>query len=206
FVAPSLAEALSEGGEDLLRSHRREVAVVFTDLRGWTPFSETGEPEDVMTVLNELHQSVGPLVFEHQGTILQFTGDGLLILLNDPLPCEDPAGRAVHLAMAMQERMRGLGASWRRRGHELDMGVAVAFGYATCGRIGFEGRYEYTAIGTVVNLASRLCAAAKPGQVLVSQRVQALVDDQVEAELAGEMELKGFARAVPVYSVVGERR
>jgi class 3 adenylate cyclase len=176
---------------------------VFTDLRGYTNFSETAEPEDVMTVLHELHEAAGPLVFEHHGTIAQFTGDGMMIIFNDPVPCEEPAMRAVEMATALRDRIGPLADQWRKRGHDLDMGIGVAMGFATCGRIGFEGRYEYTAVGTVVNLASRLCGVAKGREILVSQRVQAMVGDRVPLEPAGEFELKGFGRPVAAYSVTG---
>lgn len=205
FLAPQIADALMSGGEGVLESHRREVAVLFCDLRGFTPFSETAEPEDVMAVLRELHDAVGPLVFEHQGTLAQFTGDGMMVIFNDPVPCEDPARRAVALAVGMVASAARLTAQWQRRGHVLEMGAGVAFGFATCGRIGFEGRSEYTAIGTVVNLASRLCAAAKGGEVLVSERVYAMVEPVVEAAPAGDLALKGMSRPVAAYNVTGLR-
>ncbi|MEX0783478.1 MAG: response regulator [Dehalococcoidia bacterium] len=201
FVPPQLAEVIESGGAELLKSHRREITVLFCDLRGFTPFSETAEPEDVMSVLAELHEAVGPSIFELGGTLAQFTGDGMMVFFNDPVPCDEPAWRAVQLAMAMRDRAEGLSESWRRHGHELRLGVGIAVGYATCGQIGFQGRYEYTAIGTVTNLASRLCAEAAGGQVLVSGRVVALVDGRVNAEPIGELTLKGFARPVPAYAI-----
>ena len=168
FVPPQLAEVIAAGGMDMLKSHRREITVLFCDLRGFTPFSETAEPEDVMAVLREMHEAVGPLIFQQGGTLAQFTGDGMMVFFNDPVPCDDPAGKAVMLALGMRDRVAELAIGWRRRGHDLQMGVGVAVGYATCGQVGFEGRFEYTAIGTVTNLASRLCAEAKGGQVPVS--------------------------------------
>ena len=205
FVAPQIADALLSGGEDALTSHRREIATLFCDLRGFTPFSETAEPEDVMAVLRELHDAVVPLVFEHHGTLAQFTGDGMMVIFNDPVPCPDPALRAVTLAVEMAARCRELSAQWRRRGHVLEMGAGVAHGYATCGRIGAAGRFEYTAIGTVVNLASRLCAAAKGGEVLISERVYAMVEPHVDAAPAGDLELKGMSRPVQAWLVHGMR-
>ncbi len=201
FLPPQVADAISEGGIDNLKSHRREVSVLFCDLRGFTPFAEHAEPEDVMAVLGELHGTLGPLVFAQGGTLSQFTGDGMLVIFNDPMPCDDPAGRAVTLALAMRDRAEELSAIWRRRGHELKLGVGVATGYATCGRVGFEGRYEYAAIGTVTNLAARLCSEAEGGQVLISQRIATLLEGRVEAGLMGNIEFKGIAKPVPTWAV-----
>jgi len=201
FVAPQLAEILMSGGEGVLESHRQEIAVLFCDLRGYTSFSETAEPEDVMAVLRELHAALVPLVFTHQGTLAQFTGDGMMVIFNDPIPCDAPALRAVGLGVEMIRRSTELAEGWRRRGHGLEMGAGVALGYATCGRIGYEGRFEYTAIGTVVNLAGRLCGEAKGGQLLVSERVHGAVDGRYPTNSAGELALKGFTRPVPAYSV-----
>lgn len=201
FVAPQLAEILMSDRDGVLESHRREIAVLFCDLRGFTPFSETTEPEDVMDVLRELHEAVVPLVFAHEGTLAQFTGDGMMIIFNDPIPCTDAALRAVELGVKMIERAGELAEVWRKRGHLLEMGAGVALGYATCGRIGYEGRFEYTAIGTVVNLASRLCGEARGGQLLVSERVASAVEATHQVEEAGELALKGFGRPVTGYAV-----
>jgi adenylate cyclase len=201
FLPPQLADVITSGGIDLLKSHRREVTVLFCDLRGFTPFAERSEPEDVMAVLAELHNAVGPLVFTHGGTLAQFTGDGMLVIFNDPIPCDEPARRAVSLAIAMRDSAEALSETWRRRGHELRLGVGVATGFATCGQVGFEGRYEYAAIGTVTNLASRIQAEAKGGQVLISQRVYTMLDGAVQAEHLGDIEFKGIARPVPTYLV-----
>lgn len=203
FVAPQLAEILMSDRDGILESHRREIAVLFCDLRGFTPFSETSEPEDVMAVLRELHEAVVPLVFAHEGTLAQFTGDGMMIIFNDPIPCADPAVRAVDLGVKMIERAGELAEVWRKRGHLLEMGAGVALGYATCGRIGYEGRFEYTAIGTVVNLAARLCGEARGGQLLVSERVAGIVEASHHVENVGELALRGFGRAVTGYSVAG---
>ena len=170
---------IDSGDESLLDSHRREIVVVFCDLRGFTPFAEQSEPEEVMTVLREYHRALGELIDEYEGTLERFTGDGLMVFFNDPVTCDDPAWRAVAMAMAMQDRVAGLAVGWSRRGHELGFGVGVAQGYATLGRIGFEGRSDYAAIGSVTNLAARLCAEASAGQVLVSQRVFSAVEDRV---------------------------
>lgn len=205
FVTPQLAEAIAAGGDSILASHRREITVLFCDLRGFTAFAETAEPEEVMAVLREFHHAVGPMIFEHGGTIAQFTGDGMLVFFNDPVPLDDPAWDAVRLAIAMQERTAGLSQQWRRRGHDLALGIGIAVGYATCGEIGFEGRTEYTAIGTVVNLAARVCAMAPGGRILVTNRVHAAVDDRVAASSLGDHEFKGFSRPVPIYQIDGAR-
>jgi class 3 adenylate cyclase len=201
FVPPQLAEVIASGGIDLLKSHRREIAVLFCDLRGFTSFSETAEPEDVMAVLQEMHDAIGPLIFEHGGTLAQFTGDGMMVFFNDPIPCDDPAWDAVQLARGMQERVQRLAAGWLARGHNLQLGVGVAMGYATCGQIGFEGRYEYTAMGTVTNLAARLCGEARGGQTLVSDRIRSLLEGRATAEPAGELALRGFARAINAFEL-----
>ena len=203
FLSPQLADVISApGGERQLESHRREITVVFFDLRNFTRFAETAAPEDVMAVLNEYHAAFGPLIFEYEGTLERFTGDGIMVFFNDPVPCPDPTARAVRLGLAARERVRGLRVSWRKRGYELDLGVGIAAGYATLGRIGFEGRFDYAAIGPVTNLAARLCGEASPGQILLSQRAYAAVEDLVDAHLLGDLQLKGFSRPVPTYSVL----
>ncbi len=201
FVPPQLMEVIEAGGSELLKSHRRDITALFCDLRGFTSFAERSEPEDVMEVLREMHDAVGPLIFELGGTLSQFTGDGMMVFFNDPIPCEDPARRAVTLAIGMRDRVAVLSDAWKTRGHDLTLGVGVAAGYATCGQIGFEGRFEYTAIGSVVNLAARLCGEAKGGQVLVSDRVVAMLGDALRADRIGEIELKGLARPTPVFEV-----
>jgi class 3 adenylate cyclase len=203
FFSPQLAELmLSTGREHLLESHRREVTVVFCDLRGFTAFSETAEPEEVMGVLGEYHALLGHLIFQFEGTIERFAGDGLMVFFNDPLPCPDPAVRAVRMAVAMRRQMVELTERWRKRGNELGFGVGVAQGYATLGMIGFDSRVDYGAIGPVTNLASRLCGEAQDGQILVSQRVLAAVESLVEIQAVGELILKGFLRAVPAWNIV----
>ena len=201
FVSPQLAEALAANGDSILKSHRREITVLFCDLRGFTAFAETAEPEEVMDVLREFHHAVGPMIFEHEGTIAQFTGDGMLVFFNDPIPCAEPAWLAVHLAIVMRDRTTELSQHWRKRGHELELGIGIAVGFATCGEIGFDGRTEYTAIGTVVNLAARICAIAPGGQILVTNRVHGAVEDRVVARPLGDIEFKGLSRPVPTFEI-----
>ena len=199
FLSPTLAEMILMQGESILESHRREIAVLFADLRGWTAFSVTTEPEEVMGVIREFHQAMGRLILRFEATVGWFAGDGLMVWFNDPIPCPDPATRAVRMAVAMRSVMAELTSKWRRRGHELDFSVGIALGFATLGRIGFEGRYDYGAIGNVVILAQRLSAEAKPEQILLSQRVQAAVENDAETSPVGELTLKGFTRPVPAF-------
>jgi adenylate cyclase len=190
FFSPQLADLIVAGGAgDPLRSHRREVTVVFIDLRGFTSFAETAEPEDVMELLREYHAEMGRLILEHEGTLERFTGDGIMIFFNDPVEVSNPQERAVRMAVAM-------------RGHDLSAGLGMATGYATIGAIGFEGRWDYGVIGSVTNLAARLCAEAQPGQILVSQRFLNRVEDLVQAELLGEFELKGFSRVITTFNIL----
>lgn len=203
FFSPQLSElVVSAGGEKLLQSHRREVTVVFCDLRGFTAFSEAAEPEEVMDVLREYHTILGNLIFRFEGTLERFAGDGLMVFFNDPLPCEDHAERAVRMAVAMRHEMDDLTQQWHKRGHQLAFGMGIAQGYATLGMIGFEGRVDYAAVGPATNLASRLCDAAQGGKILISQRVFAAVEELVEAESVGELSLKGLRHPVPAYNVV----
>jgi class 3 adenylate cyclase/CheY-like chemotaxis protein len=206
FFSPQLAELIVAGGaDDPLRTHRREVTVVFVDLRGFTAFAETAEPEEVMGVLREYHAEMGRLIVAHEGTLERFTGDGMMIFFNDPVEVRNPAERAIRMAVAMRDGVGGLAARWRKRGWDLSLGVGIAQGYATIGAIGFEGRMDYGAIGTVTNLAARLCGEAAGGQILVSARVAGAVEDIVEADDVGPVTLKGLARPVPVWSVRGLR-
>jgi adenylate cyclase len=199
FLAPQLAQAIvTAGDEKVLENHRREVVAMFCDLRGFTAFAETAEPEDIMEVLREYHGAIGPLIRKYEGTLDRFTGDGMLIFFNDPLPCEDAPQRAARLALEMRDAVATLVPKWARRGHRLGFGVGMAQGYATLGRIGFEDRFDYTAIGAVINLAARLCGDAADGQVLASGRLAAKIEDLVEIEDLGERELKGMARPAAV--------
>jgi len=202
FLAPQIAElVLSSGGEQLLESHRREVSIVFCDLRGFTAFAETAEPEEVMTVLREYHDGLAGLIHSFEGTLERFAGDGLMILFNDPLPCPDPCERAVKMAVQMRDRVIDLAAKWRKLGHDLGFGVGIAHGFATLGRISSQGRFDYTAIGRVVNLAARLCGEAKTGQILIDGKVHSAVETLIEFESVGELTLKGFHRPVAAFDV-----
>jgi adenylate cyclase len=203
FFSPQLAELIVSGdAEDPLKTHRREITVVYLDLRGFTAFAETSEPEEVMGVLHEYHAAMGELILQHEGTLEHFAGDGMMIFFNDPVPIANPAERAIRMTLAMRERVKDLTVKWRKLGYDLDFGVGIAQGYATIGAIGFEGRWEYGAIGSVPNLAARICGEAKPGAILVSQRLLGRVEELVEAEPAGELSLKGFHRPVTAYNIV----
>jgi adenylate cyclase len=202
FLAPQLAELIvSQGDEKILESHRREIVVVFCDLRGYTAFTETAEPEDQLSFLREYHGTLGPLVSQFEGTLDHFAGDGIMVFFNDPVPCPDPAERAVKMAMATREAAGKLIAAWRRHCSELGFGAGIALGYATLGQIGFSDRSGYTAIGTVSNLAARLCAEAKDGQILISGRVAAAVEKAVPLEDLGSLALKGLSQPVSTFNV-----
>ncbi len=203
FFSPHLADLIIRGGaDDPLKTHRREVTVVFLDLRGFTAFAETAEPEEVMGVLREYHAEMGKLILAHEGTLERFTGDGMMIFFNDPLPVPDAGVRAARMAAEMQERVTTLTVKWRRLGYELGLGIGIAKGFATIGGIGFEGRWDYGAIGTVTNLAARLCGEAKGGEILVSTRLAAELEDLVETEELAPLTLKGFARPIPALRLV----
>ncbi len=202
FLPAQLAEvALSSGGDALLENHRREIAVVFADLAGWTAFSETTEPEEVMGVIREFHETVGEILARFEATVGWFAGDGVMAWFNDPYPVPAPAARAAAMAIAMRDAMATRTAAWRHRGHQLDFTIGISLGFATIGTIGFEGRYEYGAVGSALNLASRLSDEAGPGQILMSARAFAAAEDQVDAERIPDLKLKGFAKPVMAFSV-----
>lgn len=202
FLAPALAEAIvSSGDERVLESHRRDIAVLFCDLRGFTAFSEVAEPEEVVELLNDYHRAVVPLIQSFEGTLDRFVGDGLIVYFNDPLPCPDPAHRAVRLAVAMRNAMVTLAAAWRGRGYQIGFGIGIAQGFATLGQIGFEERLDYSAVGTVINTAARLCERAKDGQILVTSRVAAAVSDAADVDDIGQLTLKGLSRPLAVSNV-----
>jgi len=202
FFSPQLAELIVAGGvDDPLQTHRRDVTVVFLDLRGFTAFAEAAEPEEVMAVLREYHAAMGQLIMEREGTLECFIGDGMMVLFNDPVPVANPQERAVRMALAMRERFDELAPAWRKLGYDIGMGIGIAHGYATIGEIGFEGRKDYGSIGTVCNLAARLCGEAKAGQILIPQRFLASIEDLAEVEPIGDLSLKGFQRAVVAYNI-----
>jgi class 3 adenylate cyclase len=203
FLPPQVAELIvSSGDERALDSHRRDVTIVFCDLRGFTAFSETAEPEEVMNALREYHEAVGAIIHKFQGTIEHFAGDGLMAMLNDPLPCPEPCLTAVRMAAEMRAAVAALSTKWRRHGFDLGFGIGIAHGYATLGQIGFEGRLEYAAIGAVPNLAARLCGEAKDGQILIDGKVRAAVEELAELELLEDLKLKGFHRPVKAANVL----
>jgi adenylate cyclase len=203
FLSPQIAELiLSSSPDDALASHRRQVTIVFCDLRGFTAFAEIAEPEDVMAVMREYHATLGTIIHEFEGTLERFVGDGIMVVFGDPIPCPDPCARAVLMAVAMRRRLSELSSKWRRERHELGFGVGIAYGYATIGAIGFEGRSDYSAIGTVVNLAARLCSDARDGQILIDSNVRAALDGRATAEPVGELTLKGLHRPIEAFNVV----
>ena len=206
FLSPQLVDLLTASGDDgFLASHRREIVVVFCDLRGFTPFAESSEPEEVMGVLADYHAALGELIFRFEGTLERFTGDGLMVFFNDPVPVPDAAERAVSMAVAMRDRVTELADGWSRRGHDLGFGIGVAQGFATLGRIGFESRFDYAAIGSVTNLAARLCAEAASWQVLVAQRVFTDAERLALGEPVGPLNLRGFSRPIRAVNVTGIR-
>jgi adenylate cyclase len=204
FLSPQIAELIvSSGNDEILESHRREITVVFCDLRGFTAFSETGEPEDVMAVLREYQSSLGMLVDKFEGTVERFTGDGMMVWFNDPIPCDDPCVRAVGMGIEMRDRVTELAAKWRKHDHNLGFGIGMAHGYATLGRIGFDRRFDYAAVGMVVNLAARLCGEAEDGQILIDSKVRAAVESFATTDLVGDLTLKGFNRRIRAFNVKG---
>jgi class 3 adenylate cyclase len=204
FLSPQIAElVLASATMEPLQSHRREVTVVFCDLRGFTAFAEIAEPEEVMTILRQYHAALGELIHAFEGTLERFVGDGVLVLFNDPIPCADPCLRAARMAAAMRTRIAELAGRWRASGHSLGFGVGIAHGYATLGTIGFEGRSDYSAIGTVVNLAARLCAEARDGQIVIDGKVRAAIEHAAAVEPAGDLALKGLHRVVAAFYLHG---
>ncbi len=206
FLSPQLADAVVASGDaSILRSHRRQVAMFFADLRGWTNFVDAVEPEEAMRVLGEFHATIGGLVRRFDATVGFFEGDGVQLFFNDPIEVPDAALRAVRLGCALRAEMAELTAVWRKRGYDLDFGAGIALGYATCGEVGFDGRSDYAAIGAVTNLASRLSDEAAGGQILVTQRLYAELEDAVDVEAVGEFTLKGFQRPVAAFNVLAVR-
>ena len=204
FLPVQLADLIvSSGDESFLNGHRRDITVVCCDLRGFTSFAETAEPEDVWDILGEYHEALGGLIARFEGTLERFASDGLVIFFNDPIPCDDAPLRSIRMALAMRQQVQELADGWQRRGHELAFAVGIAQGYATLGRIGYAGRFDYAAIGSVTNLAARLCNEAVPWQILVTQRVNAAAEDRVVSRLVGELSLSGFSRPIRTFDVSG---
>ncbi|MCG2774670.1 MAG: response regulator [Desulfobacterales bacterium] len=203
FLSPQLVDLITSSGEEgLLESHRREVTVVFIDLRGFTAFSDYAEPEEVVGLLRNYHTEMGKLIFHFDGTLEHFAGDGIMVFFNDPIPQEDHTEKAVRMAMEMQARVGDLRQGWLKKGYDLDLGVGMASGYATLGTIGFEGRMDYGAVGNVTILASRLSSEAVGGQILTDQKTLSKIEDLVEAESVGELQLKGFGRPTAAFNVL----
>lgn len=202
FLSPQVAELVMGSGASL-KSHRAEITVVFLDIRGYTAFTETADPEEVLQVLRQYHAEMGRFIMSYQGTLAGFSGDGIMIFFNDPLPLDNPAAQAVRMCIEMRARFAELTQAWSKRGHQLGLGIGIAQGFATLGVIGFEGRQDYGAIGTVCNLASRLCSEARDGQILVSQKVMGHIENLVQAQAAGELHLKGLHKPVPAFNVTG---
>ena len=203
FLPPQVADLIvASGTEKQLESHRREITALFCDLRGFTGFSESSDPEDVMALLRDYHAAIGETIIKYSGTLERYAGDGVMVVFNDPVPVEKPALQAVLMALEMRDVIGALTEKWRRLGHDIGFGIGIAHGFATLGTIGFEGRFDYAAIGTVSNVASRLCDEAKPGQILISPRVFMAVEDAVTVEPVGEFTLKGIRRPISAYNVL----
>jgi adenylate cyclase len=206
FLPPQVADLIvASGAEKQLESHRREITALFCDLRGFTGFSEASAPEDVMALLRDYHAAIGEIIIKYSGTLERYAGDGVMVVFNDPVPVDNPALRAVLMALETREAMGALMEKWRQLGHDVGFGIGIAHGFATLGTIGFEGRFDYAAIGTVSNVASRLCDEAKPGQILISPRVFTAVKDAVTVEPMGEFTLKGIGRPLAAYNVLGAK-
>ncbi len=203
YLSPQVATAVLDfDKEDLFKIHRREITAVFLDLRGFTSFSDSAEPEEVAGLLRNYHSEMGQIIFKFEGTLEHFAGDGIMVFFNDPIPFEDHMERAVRMAMEMREKMKLLRSRWVKDGYDLDLGIGLVAGFANLGNIGFEGRMEYGAVGNVTNLAARLCSEAKGGQILTNQKTLSRMENFVEAELLGEMHLKGFIRPVSVFNIL----
>ena len=202
YLSPQIAETILADDENLFKTHRREITSVFLDLRGFTPFSDSAEPEEVMEVLHSYHAEMGKLIFKFEGTLERFVGDGIVIIFNDPIRCDDHCQKAVRMALEMRDRVKELRVAWSKQGYDLDLGVGLAAGYATLGTVGFEGRMDYGTVGNLPNLAARLCAEAKGGQILTDQKTMSKIEDLFESESLAELQLKGISRPVVAYNIV----
>ena len=205
YLSPQIAETILGQDDELFRTHRREITIVFLDLRGFTAFSDSAEPEEVMEFLRHYHAEMGQLVFKFEGTLERFMGDGIVIIFNDPIPCEDHAQHATLMALEMRDRVKELRVAWLKKGYNLDLGVGIAAGYATLGTMGFEGRMDYGTVGNLPNLAARLCAEAKGGQILTDQKTMSRLEHAFEAEAIDQLSLKGLARPVLAYNILSAR-
>jgi class 3 adenylate cyclase len=203
YLSPQIAETILGDDDSLFKTHRREITIVFLDLRGFTAFSDSAEPEEVMDFLRRYHGEMGPLVFKFDGTLERFMGDGIVVIFNDPIPCPDHAQKAARMALEMRDRVKELRGAWLKMGYALDLGVGLAAGYATLGTVGFEGRMDYSTVGNLPNLAARLCAEAKGGQILTDQKTMSRLENTFEAESLPELSLKGINRSVPAFNIVG---
>ena len=202
YLSPQIAETILADDENLFKTHRREITAVFLDLRGFTPFSDSAEPEEVMEELHSYHAEMGKLIFKFEGTLERFVGDGIVIIFNDPIRYDDHCQKAVRMALEMRDRVKELRVAWSKQGYDLDLGVGLAAGYATLGTIGFEGRMDYGTVGNLPNLAARLCAEAKGGQILTDQKTMSKIEDLFESESLAELQLKGISRPVAAYNIV----
>jgi class 3 adenylate cyclase len=202
YLSPQIAETILADDENLFKTHRREITAVFLDLRGFTPFSDSAEPEEVMEVLHSYHAEMGKLIFKFEGTLERFVGDGIVIIFNDPIRYDDHCQKAVLMALEMRDRVKELRVAWSKQGYDLDLGVGLATGYATLGTIGFEGRMDYGTVGNLPNLAARLCSEAKGGQILTDQKTMGKIEDLFESESLAELQLKGIIRPVVAYNIV----
>jgi adenylate cyclase len=205
YLSPQIAETILVQDDDLFKTHRREITIMFLDLRGFTAFSDSAEPEEVMDLLRHYHGEMGKLIFKYEGTLERFMGDGIVVIFNDPIPCEAHTHRAAQMALEMRDRMKDLRASWRKKGYDLDLGVGFSAGYATLGTMGFEGRMDYGSVGNLPNLASRLCTEAKGGQILTDQKTMSRIDEAFEAERIEELKLKGIHRPVSAFNIIGTK-
>jgi class 3 adenylate cyclase len=205
YLSPQIAETILGDDNDLFKTHRREITIVFLDLRGFTAFSDNAEPEEVMEFLRHYHSEMGNLIFKYEGTLERFMGDGIVIIFNDPLSCEEHAYKAARMALEMRERVKDLRTGWRKKGYDLDLGVGFATGYATLGTMGFEGRMDYGTVGNLPNLAARLCAEAKGGQILTDQKTMSRLENAFSAESIQELNLKGINRPILAFNVTGAR-
>jgi class 3 adenylate cyclase len=203
YLSPQIAETILGDDTDLFKTHRREITIVFLDLRGFTAFSDNAEPEEVMEFLRHYHSEMGRLIFQYEGTLERFMGDGIVVIFNDPISCEKHACKAARMAIEMRDRVKELRMSWRKKGYDLDLGVGLCAGYATLGTMGFEGRKDYGTVGNLPNLAARLCAEAKGGQILTDQKTMSRLEDEFEAEPVDELNLKGIHRPVPAFNIIG---